>query len=146
MPLVPTRVVGAREIWSCHILKYTIKRQGAKGDWDFRISDLVKTLMELIFNPCGEFRWSPEVPLSQIRSLHLHVVAPRIFSDPLRPVQTLKGEWDAEVNGKLPHLFIPSETATLVPEFAVKDLPLAEHWWWWWWWLKDRGMAWDGPP
>ena len=30
---------------------------GAKGDWDFRISDLVKkTLMELIFNPCGEFR------------------------------------------------------------------------------------------
>ena len=28
----------------------------AKGDWDFRISDLVKTLMELIFNACGEFR------------------------------------------------------------------------------------------
>ena len=29
---------------------------GAKVDWDFRISDLVKTLMEPIFNPCGEFR------------------------------------------------------------------------------------------
>ena len=29
---------------------------GAKGDWDFRISDLVKTLMEMIFNPCGEIR------------------------------------------------------------------------------------------
>ena len=30
---------------------------GAKGDWDFRMSDLVKkSLMELIFNPCGEFR------------------------------------------------------------------------------------------
>ena len=29
---------------------------GAKGDWDFRSYDLVKTLMELIFNPCGEFR------------------------------------------------------------------------------------------
>ena len=30
---------------------------GAKDDWDFRISDLVsKTLMELIFNPYGEFR------------------------------------------------------------------------------------------
>ena len=29
---------------------------GAKSAWDFRISDLVKSLMELIFNPCGEFR------------------------------------------------------------------------------------------
>ena len=30
----------------------------------------------------------------------------------------------AESNGKLPHLFIPSKTATLVPEFAVEDLSL----------------------
>ena len=30
----------------------------------------------------------------------------------------------AERNGKLPHLFIPSKPATLVPEFAVEDLPL----------------------
>ena len=30
----------------------------------------------------------------------------------------------AEINGKLPHLFIPSKTATRVPEFAVEDLPL----------------------
>ena len=47
-------------------------------------------------------------------------------------------------NGKLPHLVIPSKTATLIPEFAVedqsldrtaalvpqfamKDLPLTEH-------------------
>ena len=36
----------------------------------------------------------------------------------------LKGEWGAERKGKLPHLFIPSKTATLVPEFVVKDLPL----------------------
>ena len=36
----------------------------------------------------------------------------------------LKREWGAENNGKLPHLFIPSKTATLVPEFAVEDLPL----------------------
>ena len=36
----------------------------------------------------------------------------------------LKREWDAESNGKLPHLFIPSKTATLVPEFAVEYLPL----------------------
>ena len=36
----------------------------------------------------------------------------------------LKREWGAESNGKLPHLFIPSKTATYVPEFAMKDLPL----------------------
>ena len=36
----------------------------------------------------------------------------------------LKREWGAESNGKLPHLFIPSNTATLVPEFAVEDLSL----------------------
>ena len=36
----------------------------------------------------------------------------------------LKGEWIAEINGKVPHLFIPSKTVTLVPEFAVENLPL----------------------
>ena len=36
----------------------------------------------------------------------------------------LKREWGTESNGKLPHLFIPSNPATLVPEFAVEDLPL----------------------
>ena len=36
----------------------------------------------------------------------------------------LKREWGAEINGKLAHLFIPSKTATLVPEFAMEDLPL----------------------
>ena len=36
----------------------------------------------------------------------------------------LKGKWGAESNEKQPHLFIPSKTATLVPEFAVQDLPL----------------------
>ena len=35
-----------------------------------------------------------------------------------------KKEWCAESNGKLPHLFIPSKTAALVPEFAMKVLPL----------------------
>ena len=35
----------------------------------------------------------------------------------------LKREWDAESNRKLPHLFITGKTATLVPEFAVEDLP-----------------------
>ena len=36
----------------------------------------------------------------------------------------LKGELGAESNGKQPHLFIPSKTVNLVPEFAVEDLPL----------------------
>ena len=36
----------------------------------------------------------------------------------------LKREWGAESNGNLPHIFIPSKTATLVPEFAVEDLSL----------------------
>ena len=57
-------------------------------------------------------------------------------------------EWGAESNGKLPHLFTPSKTATLVskfagedlpldrtavlgPEFAMKDLPLGRTLWWW---------------
>ena len=44
-----------------------------------------KTLMELIFNPCGEFWLSPEGPVSQIHSPHLLVGAPGIFSDLLRP-------------------------------------------------------------
>ena len=122
-------------------------------DWDFRIPDLVKkTLTELIFNPCGEFQWSSEGPVSQIHSPGLHDCAPGIFSDILRSVQMLKREWVAESNGKLPHLFIPSKTATMVPEFAVEDLPLGtiavlvpeltgkelplgRTLWWWWWWL-----------
>ena len=36
----------------------------------------------------------------------------------------LKRERDGESNRKLPHLFIPNKTATLVPEFAVEDLRL----------------------
>ena len=83
-----------------------------------------ETLMELIFNPYGEFRYSPEGPVSRVHSLHLHVGAPGIFSDLLRFVQMLKREWGAESSGKLPHLFIPSKTATWVPEFAMEDLPM----------------------
>ena len=44
---------------------------------------------------------------------------------PLESFQMLKREWGAESNGKLPYLFIHSITVTLVPEFAVKDLPLS---------------------
>ena len=49
-----------------------------------------KTLMELLFNPCGKFRWNPEGPVSQIHSLHLLLGAPGVFSDLLRSVQMLK--------------------------------------------------------
>ena len=109
-----------------------------------------KTLMELLFNPCGEFRWSPEDPISQIHSPHLNAGAPAIFSDLLSSVQMLKREWCAEGNGKPPLLFIPSYTATLVPAFAVEDLPFSRTTTWvpafavkdlslgrtlcWWWW------------
>ena len=36
----------------------------------------------------------------------------------------LKREWDAESNGKLPHLFFSCKTTTLDPELAVEDLPV----------------------
>ena len=85
-----------------------------------------KTLMELTFNPCGEFLWSLEGPVSQIHSPHLHVRAPGIFSDFLKIIQMLKRKWGAESNGKVPHLFIPGKTVTLVHEFAVEDMPSAE--------------------
>ena len=84
-----------------------------------------KTLMELIFNLCGEFRWSPEGPVSRIHSPQLHVGVPGIFSDLARTVQILKREWGVESNGKLQHLSIPSKTAAWVPEFAVEGLPLS---------------------
>ena len=38
----------------------------------------------------------------------------------------LERESGVERNRKLPHLFILNKTATLVPEFAVEDLPWAE--------------------
>ena len=83
-----------------------------------------KTLIELIFNPCDEFRWCSQGPVSQTHSPHLHGGAPGIFSDLIKSVHMLKKEWGAKRNEKLPHLFIPSKTATLVPEFVVQDLPL----------------------
>ena len=84
-----------------------------------------KIPMELIFNHCDEFRWSLEDPVRQIHSPNLHVGATGIFSDLLRSVQVLKRGWGAGTNWKLPHLFIPSKTATSVPEFAVEDLSLS---------------------
>ena len=39
----------------------------------------------------------------------------------------LKREWGAESNGKLPHLFVSSKTAALVPAFAMEVLPLGQN-------------------
>ena len=41
----------------------------------------------------------------------------------------IKREWGAESNGKLPQLFAPSKTETLVPALAVKHRPWVEHSW-----------------
>ena len=73
-----------------------------------------ETLMELIFNPCREIRWSPEGPVSQI-----HTSPSRWFPLWSFPIFQVLG------CARQPHLFIPSKTATLVPEFAVEDLPLS---------------------
>ena len=73
-----------------------------------------KTLMEPIFNPYGKFHLNPEGPVSQIHPWDLF----RSF----KVRSYAKEEWGEESNGKLLHLFIPSKT--LVPEFAVEDLPL----------------------
>ena len=90
----------------------------AKGDWNFRISNMFKNTDRT------------KGPVSQIQPLYLHARTPVIFSDLLRFVHMLKREWGAERNGKLPHLSIPSKTGALVPEFSVEDLPPAElqHW------------------
>ena len=50
-------------------------------------------------------------------SLHTHLI--QIFK---ACSDAKKRDWGAGGNGKLPHLSIPSKTATLVPEFAVEDL------------------------
>ena len=67
----------------------------------------------------GSLIWS-KTPMKSIFNLGV----PEIFSDLLKSVQMLKREWGAESNGKLPHLFIPNKTVTLVPELAEEDLPL----------------------
>ena len=85
-----------------------------------------KTLMELIFNPCCDFRWSPEGPVSQIHPPHLHVAVPGIFWNISRSVQMLKTEWMQKATGSYCTYSIPIKSAVLVPEFAVEDLPPAE--------------------
>ena len=55
--------------------------------------------MDLTFNPCGEFRLSPEGPVIQIHCPRLYAGAPGVFTDQLGSVpQMLKREWGAESN------------------------------------------------
>ena len=54
------------------------------------------------------------------------LVPPGNFSDILRSVQMLKRKRGPKSNVKLPHLFIPSKTVTLVSKFAVEDVLWAE--------------------
>ena len=78
--------------------------------------------MELIFNPAVNFG---EVRRAQLAKFTLLTGGPGIFLDLLRYVEMLKRERvGCGKQQKLPHLFIPSKAATLVPEFAVENLPL----------------------
>ena len=76
---------------------------GGEGDWDFRISDLVKTQMEQIFNPCGEVRWA-QLAKSTLLTSTLGPLGSFISS---KVCSDAKGRMVCESNGKLPHLFIP---------------------------------------
>ena len=90
-----------------------------------------KTLMELVFNTCGEFRWSPDDPVSQIHFPYLHDEVPGIFSErvgcrkqreataPIHPWQNCS--LDSWFWSGRPAF---GRTTSLVPEFAVEDLPL----------------------
>ena len=107
-----------------------------------------KSLMELIFNPCGEFRWSAEGPVNQIHSLHLLVGASGIFSDLLRFVQMLKREWGAESNGSY---CTYSSLVKLQPRFlSLQNKPslgriaalVSEFQWRTWWYIYIYKQFW----
>ena len=92
--------------------------------WFFKVISFIISIV--IYNPCCEFRWSPEGPVSQIHSPHFHVGAPGIFSNLLRSVHMAKRDWVRKETGSYRTYSVPGKTAALVPEFAVKDLPSAE--------------------
>ena len=123
---------------------------GEKGDWDFRVSDLVKNLDGTdIINPCGKFQWNPEGPGSQIYSHHLLIGAPGIFSDLLRFVLMLKRERERGVRKATGSYCTYSSLVKLQPRFLTLQCktslwaelqpwclslqwltcPWAEHWW-----------------
>ena len=83
-----------------------------------------KTLMELIFNSCGEFWWSPEGPVSQIHSPYLYVV-------PLGSFQICSDATERVRCGKQREVTSPIQSLVKLQPwcllFTVKALPLAEH-------------------
>ena len=75
-------------------------------------------------NPVVDFGEVRKAQLTNIHSPHLHVAAPGRTFRSFMVCSDAKERVGAESNGKFPHLFTPSKTSTLVPEFAVKGLPL----------------------
>ena len=77
-----------------------------------------KTLMELIFNSCGEFWWR-----SGGHSPHPHVGAPGFFSDLLRSGSDARKWVGCRMQREVTAPIHPWLNFSLVPEFAVEDLP-----------------------
>ena len=80
--------------------------------------------MVLIFNPCDELGEVRRAQLAKSTLLTSMLGILGSFQIFLRSSHMIKRDWGAESNGKLPHLFIPSKSASLVPKFAIKYLPL----------------------
>ena len=78
--------------------------------------------MGLIFNPVVNFGEVRRAPLA--KSTFLTSSLGPLGSFQIFKVWMLERELGAKSNGKLPHLFIPSKTATLVHKFGIEDLPL----------------------
>ena len=78
--------------------------------------------MKLIFNPCGE-AWKAQLAKSTLLTSTLG--APWSFQI-FKVCSDAKEKVGCRKQREASYLFIPSKTATLVPEFAVVDLPLAE--------------------
>ena len=82
------------------------------------------SLVPLGFPPT---HFTPVMNFGEVRRAQL--AKSTLVTSTLVPLGTFKVCSDAKERervgcGKLPHLFVPSETATLVPELAVEDLPL----------------------
>ena len=82
--------------------------------------------MELIFDPCGEFRWSPEDSVGQIHFPLLHVGAPGSFQIFYGLFRCQRESGVRKQREGYRTYSIPGKTAALVSEFAVEDLPSVE--------------------
>ena len=95
--------------------------RGQSVIWISRSLIWSKTLMELMFNPCGEVKRAQLAKSTLLPS----TLMPLEFSRSFKVCSDAKErERGTKSSRKLLHLFIPSKTTTLVPEFAVEDLRL----------------------